>query len=354
MAPQLRITAGRPLQLSVAQMTVYVIGAPAPGEIKAKHPFQFVEAAMYRGMDDCTLCLVEKTGYEAGEVKLTDVEAKLAPAKVQWITETDTLAKALGKLPENSVKALRVYSHGLPGELTLRYGWEGKANYGLKPSEVPGLNKKAFTADCQVEFHSCNTASYSDDGVLAQDLATHLDLPVKAWTGRTSYREVNDGAADGDAGIHASDASKGGSRLFGGYDTTELWRQYGEGRVPRFIALKPLDSFEKPFELHSSLAGTTEVGVANNGKVMVTVSDSRYLTHSFYEATNKLYITLCRNDGIDDDIGTATFAVGKTQSYTWSGLKGGWYYLKIAKDNANAFGGYETIRGTVRVQVQRP
>lgn len=41
--------------------TLYVIGSPAPGEVKAKHPFQFVEAAVYRGLDSNTLCLVEKT-----------------------------------------------------------------------------------------------------------------------------------------------------------------------------------------------------------------------------------------------------------------------------------------------------
>ncbi|WNG30878.1 hypothetical protein F0U62_47835 [Cystobacter fuscus] len=339
--------------------TLYVIGSPAPGEVKAKHPFQFVEAAVYRGLDSNTLCLVEKTGFEKAKVDLKEVERKLAPATVQWITPQETLVKALNKLTVNSIRRLIGFSHGLPGIVTLRYGWEGSTNYGLAPSEISTLRKDVFTADAELELNSCNTGSYSDGGtILAQNLATHVNRPVKAWTGRTSYREVNDGSGDGDTSIQASDASRGGSRLTLGWDTTELWRQVWEGRgAPQLVTYKPLDEFQSDFKLHSSIPeGEHTVCAATGTSLEVTVDSARYSSHSVHKANGMLYITPFRRDpalgDVDESLGTKPFRVGTRQTQTWSGLTGGWYYLQLTKDNSKAFLGYETIEGSLTARIK--
>jgi hypothetical protein len=341
--------------------TVYVIGSPAPGEVKAKHPFQFVEAAVYRGLDSNTLCLVEKTGFEKAQVDLKEVERKLAPAQVQWITPQETLVKTLNKLPVNSIRRVIGFSHGLPGMVTLRYGWDGSANYGLAPSEISTLRKDLFTADAELEFNSCNTGSYSANGsILAQNLATHVNRPVKAWTGRTSYREVNNGKGekDDDTSIHASEASHGGSRWTLGWDTTELWRQVAEGRgTPQLMTYKPLDEFQSDFELSASIPeGKNTLCAATGTSLEVTVDHSRYSSRSFHEATGMLYITPYRRDpalgDADEALATKPFKVGSRQTQTWSGLTGGWYYLQLTKDNSKAFLGYETIEGSLTARIK--
>jgi len=348
------------MQLKVQETTVYIIGAPAPGEIKVKHPFQFVNAALYRGVDGPTICFVEKTGFENGMVDLEEVKSKLAPAVVEWVTPENSLVDQLNELGKQSIRRLIVYSHGLPGIVTLRYGWSGSANYGLEVAEIPKLKKEIFTADADVELHSCNGGSYSDQGVLAQDLATHINRPVQAWTGRTSYREVNDGNEDNDTSIKPSDKTKGGSKYLKGHDWTEYWRQYVEGRgTPELKTFVPLGEFDSSFEIHARLPqGENQVCVANGAAVEVTLQESRYISKNLHEPTNKVYITLRRIDrnwfGLDpdDSAGTKEFAVGKVQTQKWSGLSGGWHYLEISKDNPGAWFGYETIVGVLHVQVK--
>ena len=345
---------------STATRLVYVIGSPSPGEIAAKHPYQFVEAAVYRGgLEPTTLCLVEQTGFDNAKIALKDVESKLAPAEVQWITPKNTLVTCLNKLSPGSIRRLIVFSHGLPGIVTLRYGWKGSADYGLKSSEIGSLRKNLFLPDAELEFNSCNTGSYSDDGVLAQNLATHLDRPVKAWTGRTSYAEVNNGSGDGDTSIKASDANRGGSRWTLGWDTTELWRQNIQGRgVPRLATYTPLDEFRSSFTLSAAIPeGEHALCAATGTTLEITVENSRYVSTSFYTPSGTFFITPLRRDpalfDADESLVSRPFTVGKRQTQTWTGLTGGWYYLRFEKGNASPLLDYETISGSLLARIKR-
>lgn len=346
--------------VSARSRTVYVIGAPGPGEVSAKHPFQFIDAAVYRGVDSDTLCLVEQTGLRNARVELKSVETRLAPASIRWLTPQNGLVAALNRLSPGSICRLIVFSHGLPGLLTLRYGWTGHTDYGLKSSELAGLRKDLFTPEAELEFNSCNTGSYSDEGILAQNLATHVNRPVKAWTGRTSYREINNGNADGDASIKPSDTGRGGPRFLGGWDYTESMRRIIQGRgVPELVTFAPLDENQATFSLSASIPeGAHTLTAATGTSLEVTVERSRYVSTSFYNPTGVLYITPYRRDpalgDADESLGTKSFKVGIRQTHTWTGLTGGSYYLQITKDNGDAFLGYETLEGALKARIKRP
>lgn len=340
--------------LRPAFSNIYVIGSISPGEIQVHHEFQFVNAAVYRGLDDRTLCIVERTGYERGGVVLSSLEAALRPARIVWVTPQVPLVVALNALPAGSIRRLVVFSHGLPGMLTLRYGWDGAGapNYGLSIPEVVRLRKEPFHSDVEIEFNSCNTGSQTDDGILAQELATHLDRPVKAWMGRTSYTDVNDGMADGTADILPSEIWRGS------LDTTEMLSQWWDGRVPRLIRFLP--AYMSPG--HFAIQATETIGpfsVPSAGSVMIVCTGARYTSYSFAEPENEFSIELYRGplDGLvpSSSISAHVYPVQESAArHTWSNLQGGWYYVIISKGNAHAFLGREILAANFSLNVSRP
>lgn len=347
-APQQQNTPQPAGQQTAQPKKVYVIGSPAQAEIDAKHPYQFVNAAKYQGIDSNTVWIVERTGYELGKVPLGEIEKQILSAKGQliWLTPENSLVEILSSFGPASISHFTVFSHGLPGELTLRYGWKGHKNYGLSAADVSGLRGSVFKQDAEIAFHSCNTGSQGENGSLAQDVASQIRRPVKAWTGRTSYRDINNGMQDGSAQVGPSRIWSGGRQP----DYTEIYSQYMRGRVPKLQTFKPNPGFTSTFEIKASLE-TRTFEVPEGGSVKVTAQGD-YSSLSFYTPKKAYYIKLSQSrSGFDSNNGTKTFRTGARGSATWDNLKGGIYYLVLSKDNPHGLGGYEEIKGTITVDV---
>jgi hypothetical protein len=170
---------------------VIVIGSPSPDQ---GFKLQFVTAALLNKQADA-VWFVEKTGYEAAGVALSKITDKAPGGRVRWITPENPLADQLNKLPQKSVRLMVVYSHGLAGIATLRYGWgdKGKPDYGLNRDDARKIDGDIFSDDALVDLESCQGGTNLKGGSLAQVIADRTGRKAYGWTGRTSYADVNRG-----------------------------------------------------------------------------------------------------------------------------------------------------------------
>jgi hypothetical protein len=177
---------------------VVIVGSPGKNEVDLNHPFQFADAAAEAGTGATTVWLVERTGYELGEVPLSGVAQRAGKAQVFWIDESHPLAGLLSQFRPESIGELEAYSHGTPGLLALRHGWPGTPDYGLTTAQTKALSPTVFTDDAAISFDSCNsgTAPWGEPS-LAQAVANATQRPVGGWTGRTSYHDINVAAESG-------------------------------------------------------------------------------------------------------------------------------------------------------------
>ncbi len=174
-----------------ASNVVYVIGSPSPGQA---YPLQFVTAAV-QGKQGEAVWFVERTGYEAAGVDLAKITAKAPGGRVRWVTPDDPLPGQLNKLPPGSVRHLVLYSHGLDGIATLRYGWgdKGKPDYGLDRADARKIDGHIFSETALIDLESCQGGTNMTGGSLAQVVADTTGHRTYGWTGRTSYADVNKG-----------------------------------------------------------------------------------------------------------------------------------------------------------------
>jgi len=215
------------------EVTVIVIGSPSKDQ---KFQYQFVDAAKCRSRDANTIWLVEKTGYEIYGVTL-DYITRLAPqGGYGWITPKEPLVGWLNHFKDGVIKNLVVFSHGLRGLISLRYGWEdaGAANYGLRVDEVEKIDPKKFAASPTVELDSCNSGVPEASGgqSVASALAGHLHVSVGAWTGRTSYADINAGGCT----VRGSGQTH---NPFSKETWSELWSRHKAGGAPEFKVFPP-------------------------------------------------------------------------------------------------------------------
>lgn len=316
---------------------VVVIGSPSPGELAANHPLQFVNAARSFGTDENTLWLVERTGYELGDVDPDHIEQLAAPARVEWITPENDLVAHLNRLPAGSIREFRVYSHGVPGNVTLRYGWPGKSNYGLSIPNVRSMRADLFASDAQVRFDSCNTGTsdwYQPEGNLAQSFAEQSGRPVEAWTGRTSYTEVNQAAGERPADVVASERQRGRH-----IDWTEVASRDLLGRTPVVRTFEPVSGtrvggFTSTFEINVRLPKSRTFEVPEGGSIAITCSNVHVVggaDMSTPGVPQDVRITIHRERFLfdaDDDVRTFPVAQGPHRE-VWSNLDAGTYYVEI-------------------------
>jgi hypothetical protein len=334
---------------------VMVVGSPGPAEAKL-HPLQFANAARFRGVDEDTVWIVEKTGYLNAGVEVSTVEGMAKPGKVIWLTPATGLTTALAAFPPGGIKELRVYSHGLPGQITLRYGWgdKGDPNYGLDLGQVKSLDGARFTPDATIEVDSCNAGTDTDQGNLAKEMAGQLDRPVSAWTGRTSYAEVNDGGADGDTEVKGSTMDKGGSRLTGGYDMSEVGSQLIKGRVPRRKRFEP-GGFESTISIVARLPATQTFYVGAGGGATISFAAPRYeRPPRAVKKGDQLTVVLHRDVdwGLDEQAGESTISLSGAPAATFSNLAAGTYYFEVIC-RSEPVAKYETFEADVSVTVER-
>lgn len=332
---------------------VMVIGSPGPAEVPNR-PYQFMNAALYQGTDANTIWIVERTGYEFGDVDLGHIESSVGDGRIIWLTPETSLVSILNGLPANSISTMRLYSHGLAGQITLRYGWydQGHANYGLSMSEIDGLRGTAFTAQPDIEFHACNTGSDTDDGNIAAEFANQTGHDVRAWTGRTSYTEVNDGADDGDTDIQGSRADRGGGRMTLGYDMTEVYSQNVRGRVPILTDFAADPSFESHIDIGARLPETRYFYIPRSGSVTLSFSNVR-VTRPDRPATADDELTIILHEavfGFDQTKGEQIVRPASGESATFSSLDPGRHYFEIIKRSAPV-SYYERFEADVSVNV---
>lgn len=343
---------------------VVVIGSPSPAEIRVDHPYQFVNAARYQGVDENTVWIVERTGYDMGNVDLNTIREYASPGRLIWLTPDNSLPQILNGFPEHSIGSMSVFSHGVPGAVTLRYGWgsQGAPNYGLSLSNVHNLKQNLFEEEASIRFDSCNTGTSdfaSPDGNLAQQFADRMGRPVEAWTGRTSYSEVNDGTADGRSSVEASQIYRGS------FDSTELASQYVLNRDPVLTTFQPpgttrVGGFDSYFQISARLPSTREFEIPSNGSVVVRCPNPElvgynYRRHSAYtpngtsvendadyndrvsEASGRFWVKLYKNEWFTDpSFDPHTFEVEtNSERAIWTGLEAGTYYLEIYRLSGN-------------------
>ncbi len=217
----------------MAALTIMVIGSPSKDQ---KYQYQFVDAAKCRFNDANTIWLAEKTGYEIYGVSLSYI-TMLAPAGgYGWITPKAPLTGWLNSMPDGSIKNLIVFSHGLRGLVSLRYGWESVnlSNYGLNVADVSAIDPKKFAPSPTIEFDSCNSGVPEESGgkSVAQALADRLNTAVGGWTGRTSYAGVN----------HGTCAVQGSGQTLNPFSKetwSELWSRHKAGEDPTYRLFSP-------------------------------------------------------------------------------------------------------------------
>jgi hypothetical protein len=206
---------------------VVVMGSPSPDQARK---LQFISAGlMERGN---VVWYVERTGYELAGVDVADIESRAPGGRVHWITPENPLPDQLNQLPVDSVGRLVVYSHGVQGLVSLRYGWEGQGrpNYGLNRADARRVDGRILAPGALVDLESCQGGTNMQGGSLAQVVADTTGHDVQAWTGRTSYSDVNAGRG----GVRASEYgfNRDAMREF-------LVRNFVAGDVPRHVTFRP-------------------------------------------------------------------------------------------------------------------
>jgi hypothetical protein len=209
--------------------TLIVIGSPTPNQT---FQWQFATAAECLGGGLETTWLVEKTGYEALGVSLDYVRLRAPAGGYGWITPEEDLVAWINHMPDHSIDRLFVFSHGLVGIVTLRHGWEsvGLRDYGLSVADVERIDPNKFAPDAMFEFDSCNSATETDFGSVAQAFADRTRHATTAWTGRTSYYGVNRGTC---TVVGSGITGRGNWEL-----VTEVLSRM-KGRTPHKVTLQP-------------------------------------------------------------------------------------------------------------------
>jgi hypothetical protein len=204
---------------------VVVMGSPSPDQ---RHKLQFITAGLRETGN--TVWFVERTGYEAAGVDLAEIERRAPGGRVRWITPENPLVGQLNALPAGSVRRLAIYSHGVEGFVTLRYGWSDKANYGLNRTDARAVDGRILSQGGIVDLESCQGGTNMDGGSLAQVLADTTGHNVEAWTGRTSYADVNAGTGP----VRGSEYGLNSDAL------REWWvRNWVAGDTPREVTFSP-------------------------------------------------------------------------------------------------------------------
>lgn len=335
---------------------VFIIGSPSPAEVVAKHPYQFEDAARFHNPDVNTVWIVEQSGYALGGVDQSRIQSDIGKGHLFWLQPGQGVEAILNQFPKGSIGALHVFSHGVPGRVTLRYGWEekGAANYGMDLQSVKNLQAAPFAADATLRFDSCNTGTQAYVGNLAQEVANATGRPVKAWTGRTSYSAVNKGKAAGAPEVGPSRTDRGPHF---GYDLKELASQKLFGRVPVLTTFQPptplsgqISSWTSNFDIRANLPESRHFQVPTNGTVRL------FTQANFSEIQDKgpwgysIALRQSVNNWFDKTVPpVADFQLGRDrQNHTWRNLSGGTYYLNIFHQHGVA------VTGTVTVQVAKP
>jgi len=338
-APGTGSAAGAEVQ---AARRVIVIGAPSPKEIQARHPFQFVNAAMREGTGPGTVWLVERSGYEAAGIDLAEIQTRAGKAEVIWIDSRDDVIQRINLLPRGSIQSLQVYSHGLPGLVALRYGWEarGLPNYGITLEQVRRGTPAPFAPGASIGFDSCNTGTSdwaAPAGNLAQEYAQSTGRDVTAWTGRTSYADVNAGTG----GVRASEKLSGRHP-----DFTEIGSQWFMGRDPKQKTFHPIrgprvGGFQSTFDINLRLPQTRKFTVPAGGAVTVRCPDPKLGDGSQEpRGIGTFIVTLHRSEGFRDEVaGSYQFQTAPSSALAiWTGLGAGEHYLEIWRPDDSTVG----------------
>lgn len=334
---------------------VFIIGAPAPAEINASHPYQFMNAALYQGVTAQTVWIVERTGYEAGGVDTAHIASSVGPGCLIWLTPQHPLPEIINQeFPDGGIASATVFSHGLAGQVTLRYGWgeQGLDNYGLSMSQVRSFNPAKFAPGATFEFDSCNTGTTVDEGNLARETAYYTGTRVRAWTGRTSYSEVNDGPDDGDVSVQPSEVYRNSM------DWTEVYSR-ARGRTPVLTTFRPpgprVGGFSSSFEISARLPATQHFTVPQGGTVVVRCSNGTYVRPPRDPvATDRIGINLLQTGSVwDSRVAYESLTVGAQDIAIFPNLDAGDYYLEILFESAPV-NDYETLESDIDVDVHDP
>ncbi len=203
---------------------VVLVGSPKPGQA---FPLQFATAA--KQISGHAIWIVERTGYELAKVDLGDL-IKMAPGgQLTWVSSASEVTAAVNALPKGSVRLMKVFSHGVRGEVDLRYGWSGKANYGIDKTTGAAIDGRVFSPRGVIDLESCNGGTNTDGDSLAQTIADASGHETFGWTGRTSYADVNAGTG----GVRGSEITFSTDAL------AELWSRWKAESAPSQQVFEP-------------------------------------------------------------------------------------------------------------------
>lgn len=150
--------------------------------------------------------------------------------RLVWITKPADLIDDLNALPMGSVRSISIFSHGTKDQIDLRYNPGHQGALALSDHDIRRIHAGIFVPDSQTPFvyvGACRIGAvemvWGDVDAMAQRMADWLNVPVYAWTGRTSYTDVPTGHREGPSNVvwHARGGRYTGPRI----DWAEIWRR---------------------------------------------------------------------------------------------------------------------------------
>jgi hypothetical protein len=118
-----------------------------------------------------------------------------------WVGSKHDLIADLNGRPIGAVQTLSIFSHGTPDTVSLRYRPGLLSGLDLTIDDFKAMRPAIFATDGHIYIGSCNIGAAAYGGLqppqvtfepsaMAASIAEALDVPVYAWTGRTSYADV--------------------------------------------------------------------------------------------------------------------------------------------------------------------
>jgi hypothetical protein len=150
--------------------------------------------------------------------------------RLVWVNRPADLVDDINGLAAGSLRSISIFSHGTKNQIDLRYNPGHQGGWAITDQDVRGIHPGIFVPDNLTPFvyvGACRIGAeellWGDVDAMAQRTANWLNVPVYAWTGRTSYTDVPAGQREGPSNVvwYARGGRYTGPRL----DWAEIWRR---------------------------------------------------------------------------------------------------------------------------------
>ncbi len=150
------------------------------------------------------ILVVFQHGYTSTDIQRINEYTTQLDARIVYVRTVDELINFLNQRVEKkrAIKKLIFFSHGLIGNISLRYEGDDVASGEFTKASIDRVNKLAFDYDAEVISYACrtgigqdgesfnNSAEAQPEKSLAQDMANQLMVAVRAYERRSLYAKT--------------------------------------------------------------------------------------------------------------------------------------------------------------------